>query len=206
MPKSNQAKSIAIDLDDVVVETAQKILEYYNSKYETTIRLEQYYSRDFSGVWKAPDADTAIRRVNGYLDTQEYRALVPVKEAIGAIRALAEKYDLHIVTGRPDFTESATREWLQTHFPDIFEHVLFTNFFSYSGQPTISKAEICKKIGATHLIDDHLHHAFEAEEAGICVLLFGNYPWNKVKTLPKNMIRVNNWQEVLEYFSVETVK
>jgi uncharacterized HAD superfamily protein len=34
-------------------------------------------------------------------------------------------------------------------------------------------------------------------------VLFGNYPWNQVDKLPDNVVRVNNWQEVLEYFDAK---
>lgn len=31
---------------------------------------------------------------------------------------------------------------------------------------------------------------------GIRTLLFGDYPWNQAETLPPNVVRVTNWDEV----------
>jgi 5'(3')-deoxyribonucleotidase len=190
---------IAVDLDEVVVETAQNVLDHYNLTYSTNITLDQYYSTNVKETWHAPDRATAIKRVNAYLETEEYFNLPPVKEAIDAIRKLKRRYELHILTGRPDFTEAATRKWLSRYFPDIFKSVTFTNF--YFGKK-LSKADICKQLGAQVLIDDHLEHALGAAASGIKILLFGTYPWNKKVNLPPNITRVKNWQEVAEYFGV----
>ena len=186
---------LVVDLDEVVVETAQNIIDHYNSSYGTNVTLDQYYSADYAETWEAPDRATAIKRVHKYLETDEYFNLKPTQEAIDVIRKLKLKYELHILTGRADFTEAATRKWLARHFPDIFDSVTFTNYFDLSGK-RLSKGVICKQLKAVMLIDDHLDHALDTATYGIKVLLFGNYPWNKAKKLPANITRVANWQAV----------
>lgn len=99
---------IAVDCDDVLVDTAQPILGYYNSRYGTQLQLRDFYSNDYAGVWQAPDSDTAIKRVNEYLGTKEFLQLQPTQEALETISAIGERHELHIVTGRPDFIEAAT--------------------------------------------------------------------------------------------------
>jgi 5'(3')-deoxyribonucleotidase len=190
---------IAVDCDDVLVATAPEILRYYNRTYGTNIQLKDFYSNDNTNVWQTPDDDTAIKRVNAFLETDEYFSLPPTQDAISVIRRLKQQYELHIVTGRPDFTEAATLKWLKHNFPDIFSTVVFTNYFSLSDSSSVprSKADVCKELGAKFLIDDHINHALRVADVGIDVMLFGDYPWNQTtKALPQNIRRVAGWKEV----------
>jgi len=189
---------LAIDWDDVIVDTAPEIINHYNRTYGTSLGLDALYSRDLE-VWQAPDYDTAIRRVNAYLETDEYFELPPTQEAVATIRQLHERFDQHIVTGRPDFTAIAGLRWLERHFPDIFSTVVYTNYFKLSEGETASrsKADVCLELGAKALIDDHLDHGFSVARAGIDVLVFGKYSWNQTdEPLLPNMRRVANWKEV----------
>jgi 5'(3')-deoxyribonucleotidase len=195
MPRTAHKKTIALDLDEVVVETAGAIIAHYNKSYGTKMLLKDYYSTDYKNTWQTPDVETAIRRVNSYLETPEYSAQEPVRMAIETIRALGKKYNLYIITGRPDFTEEATRRWLKKHFPDVFRDVIFSNF--YDPNKIRHKGDICLEIGAELLIDDHLGHILNVAACGMDGLLFGNYPWNVTEqALPDNVQRVRDWEEV----------
>lgn len=184
-------------MDDVVVKTAQSIIDNNNATYGTNMVLENFYSRDPS-VWGAPDEETAIRRVNEYLDTEEYFQSLPVQEAIHTLRGLDRYHRLYIVTGRPDFTEVATHRWLKEHLPDLFEDVVFTNFFDK--EKVRSKGDVCRELGATVLIDDHPEHCVSALEAGVRPLLFGSYPWNISFELPEGIERVEGWPDIQRIF------
>ena len=188
---------IAVDCDDVIVPTAPATLHHYNQKYGTDVTLQDFYSNDLS-LWEAPDNDTAVRRFNEFIESEEFFDLAPTKEAIGALRDLAAYHELHVVTGRPDFVETSTLAWLQRHLPDIFKTVVYTNYFtmSFGVTKSRSKAEVCQEIGADYLIDDHLHHAEEVAEEGINALLFGDFPWNQAESLPPLVTRVSGWSEI----------
>jgi uncharacterized HAD superfamily protein len=185
--------TIALDCDDVIVPTAPLIIDWYNKTYGAKLTLGQFYSHDLT-AWAAPDEETAIRRVDAFLMSEEYQNAAPFTEAIKAIQKLAAHHELHMVTGRPDFLTEATTRMLAKYFPDVFKTVEFTNFF---GQKPRSKAEVCQQLNIDLLIDDHLHHAQVVAECGIKALLFGEYPWNETDTLPKGIQRVKGWQEVL---------
>lgn len=194
---------IAIDMDDVIVDTAPGVIAHYEQAYGVAVPLEQFYSKDFENVWKTPDGATAVRRVNKYLESPAYHQSEPIQEAADTIRWLKDRYELYIVTGRPSLVEEATHDWLKRHFPDIFERVVFTNSYMAGDDDfTVrAKGDVCLELGATTLIDDNLEHALSVSEAGLNVLLFGSYPWNQASDLPKNIQRVAGWQEVKEYFS-----
>eukprot|EP00201_Polytomella_parva_P017489 CAMPEP_0175071640 /NCGR_PEP_ID=MMETSP0052_2-20121109/19356_1 /TAXON_ID=51329 ORGANISM="Polytomella parva, Strain SAG 63-3" /NCGR_SAMPLE_ID=MMETSP0052_2 /ASSEMBLY_ACC=CAM_ASM_000194 /LENGTH=116 /DNA_ID=CAMNT_0016338835 /DNA_START=566 /DNA_END=916 /DNA_ORIENTATION=+ len=91
-------------------------------------------------------------------------------------------------------------EWLDRHFPNMFEVVYFGNHFALEGISR-KKSDICKAIGAQILIDDNPSYAIECASAGINVLLYdweGNYPWSKLpKGKEHELIEVvKNWDEV----------
>jgi 5'(3')-deoxyribonucleotidase len=186
---------IAVDMDDVVVETAQSIIDHVNRSYGASVDISNFYSRDPS-VWNSPDLQTAVNRVNEYLETDEYFVQEPVQEAIHALRSIQKVHKLYIVTGRPDFTELATRRWLENHLPDLFEDVIFTNYFDKNKVRT--KGDVCTALGATVLIDDHIDHCISAQEQGIKPILFGSYPWNTEELIPEGvrLARVKHWPEV----------
>lgn len=188
-----QREVIAVDMDDVVVETAQAIIDHVNTNYGASMTIERFYTRD-PAPWGAPDIDTAVRRVNSYLETEDYFQNTPIKESITALRAIKKIHKLYIVTGRPDFTELATRQWLEEHLPDLFEDVVFTNYFN--PEKVRTKGDICRELGATVLVDDHIDHCISALEAEVKPLLFGRYPWNDTEELPEGIIRVDHWPGV----------
>jgi len=195
---------IAIDCDDVVVESSPSIVAWYNKQYGTTLHLSDLYKHDADDLpaWGVTSRDEAINRVNEYLSTDEYAQLPPTREAIDTLVWLGERHELHLVTGRADFLESATRQWLVGHFGDLFVSLEFTNFIVPSGHEhkSRSKADVCKQLGADILIDDHLHHAEQVAQADVPVILFGDYPWNQADELSEKITRLANWSEVREYF------
>jgi 5'(3')-deoxyribonucleotidase len=190
-----EKRVIAVDMDDVVIETAPSIVEYMNNTYGASMELENFYSRDPS-LWNAPDVETAIKRVNSFLDTEEYYESPPVQEAVHALRGLQKYHTLYIVTGRPDFTEIATRSWLKNHLPDLFTDVVFTNYFDHKKVKT--KGDVCKQLNVDILIDDHIDHCESALEAGVQPILFGNYPWNSSSNLSDGITRVEHWPDIEE--------
>ena len=188
--------AIAIDIDEVLVETAPGVIRHYNSKYGTNVRLKDYYSDDFNH-WRVPDFATAVQRVNEFADTEEYMQLPPVKHSIRVIQDLAKSYHLYVITGRPDFISEVTKIWLEKHFPNLFKRVIFSNFYDPDKQR--SKGEICVELGIDLLIDDHPAHVLSVAKLGIDGYLFGDFPWAKMPgKLPANVKRVKDWQEVAE--------
>jgi uncharacterized HAD superfamily protein len=190
-------RTIAVDCDDVIVETAPLIIEHYNQAYGTELELKDTYSHDLAR-WDAPDIATAVRRIETYLGTEEYQNIAPFIEAIEVIQDLSRRHTLHVVTGRTDFLAAATTDMLARYFPGVFQSVEFTNFFGENSRP---KATVCQELGVDVLIDDHLHHATTVAECGVEVLLFGDYPWNQSNALPANVRRVRNWREVASLLS-----
>lgn len=112
--------------------------------------------------------------------TIAWRSRRPLPGSLEALRAISRSIRFVVVTSRQSVLQEVTKQWIEAHFPGVFEGVHFGNHYSADGSPSRSKAEICKDLGAVALIDDSRHHALACAKAGVpLVILFGDYSWNK---------------------------
>lgn len=128
------------------------------------------------------------------------------KEGIAALREMG--FRLVVVTSRQLIIKQDTENWLRHNFaPDSFTDVVFGNHWGLHGRK-ISKLDLCKELGAKLLIDDSLIYAKEIAAAGMQSVLFdldGSYMWNKTdEPLPRGIMRVSNWQQVIEQVARHT--
>lgn len=192
--------NIAFDCDDVLMPTAQAIVNNYNSRFNTGLSLGDLYKPASIKGWGTADNDLAIERVNEFLRSDEHAQLIPFADAVVAIRGLAEVHDLHIITGRASFLEVVTRHMADTYFTGCFKSIEHTNYITASTDTALkrTKGEVAAALGADLLVDDHIAHGSNVMEAGVGgVLLFGDYPWNRQEVLPQGMVRCENWNTVV---------
>ncbi len=191
---------IAVDCDDVLVPTAEAIVREYNILYDTTVKLDAFY--DDNDTWQAPSMEEAIRRVDKVLKAGMTDDILPIPEAVESITQLVKRgHELHLVTGRQDYMEPATRRLLSSYFPDMFRTIEHTNYYAASGSVAKrrTKGEVCRVIGANVLIDDHIVHGNDVLDAGVAdVVVFGDYPWNRHQQLSRGMVRCISWAETLD--------
>lgn len=101
---------------------------------------------------------------------------------------------------RQNAIKDHTIEWIQKHYPGLFQEIHFGNHFALEGESR-SKSDICRCLGAKVLIDDNPRYALECAEVGIRVLLFdyeNSYPWCKSEFVSQHPLvtKVHNWEEV----------
>lgn len=182
---------IAVDCDDVLMPTAERIVTAYNRDYGTHLQLEHFYSPATLDTWGTDNDQVAIERVGRFLRSSEFAGLEPYPEAILAIQKFAANHELHLVTGRPDYLEPVTRKTLDQYFPGCFMSVEHTSY--YEGKNKRSKGEVCAKLNADVLVDDHIAHGMSVLESGLqAVIVFGQYAWNQGNILP-GMTRCADW-------------
>ena len=194
-------KIIAVDIDDVLGVFADEFVKYSNGKWGTKLTVEDY-TEHWAEMWQV-DKDLTNARAKEWYKSGITGALPANSHAKEGLRKLSEKYDMVITTSRHSTLRQETEEWVQKHYPNIFTSVHFAGIWenqdkSHDELIKVTKAELCKKLGADYLIDDQPKHCLAAAEAGIEALLFGDYPWNQDVKLIKGVRRVKNWQEVLE--------
>lgn len=108
---------IAIDFDETLFPTLEKVLEIYNKRHGTNIELSQitmYNLSDSLGI------DIADELIELFVEKEIYISLQPYKGAIRAVKTLVEQgHEIYIATS----TDVRNMEWkeelLQKHFPFI---------------------------------------------------------------------------------------
>ncbi|MDP2669639.1 MAG: hypothetical protein Q8O99_01145 [bacterium] len=73
-------------------------------------------------------------------------------------------HKLYVVTARNECLLSPTIQRVETHFANLIEDIYFAN---HDNEHSIPKSGICKQIGATFMIEDHLDYALELTENNI---------------------------------------
>ena len=184
------------DLDDVLFDFVTPFFEWHNHRYGTDLTPEALASSKY--LFPAWDGtpEEAVARVSQFFGEVDILGLEPIPGAAECLEELHAKYDLALVTARdPEYAE-VTEAWIEKYFAGVFDRVVLGIGHSERGERSITKADVCRQIGADVLVDDQVGHLAGAAEAGVRTFLFGGYPWNRSQPLPQNTVRVSNWDEV----------
>ncbi|TFK76771.1 hypothetical protein BDN72DRAFT_754560 [Pluteus cervinus] len=187
-PPTSAGPVVAVDLDDVLSETNHAVAEWHNEVYGTNMDMSHFY---YYYYWKNPFwgtvAETFQKVQDFYASHRIYKAK-PVPGSREGIQTLRDMgFRLIIVTARsPDVAEHSW-EWVNNHFPNLFDSVVCTGQFKDADKTghevttKLSKSQVCADLRAQFLIDDSAENTLQCATADppIPVLLFGNYEWNK---------------------------
>lgn len=185
--------TIAIDCDDVLVPSAQWIVDEYKARYGVDVSLDNFYSND-PATWGVSKNQIAVKRVADILASDKYARLPPFPDAIEPVHRLSSYHDLYLVTGRTLRLESVTQLMIDTYFKGCFISMEHTSDFE-GGR---SKGEVCRELGIDTLIDDHTEHIESVLTVGGVreAIIFGQYPWNTHQQLTQGVVRCSDWAEV----------
>ena len=140
--------------------------------------------------------EEAIEKVDNHIKSRQILKVKPLKDSVECINILKKNNELILITLRPEHTtKKETEHWINKNFSDSFSKI----YYSYNKvrkQEGKTKEEICLELNVNFLIEDNMDHALDASERGIKVLLIDS-PWNKSKSLNKNITRVNSWKKIL---------
>lgn len=188
---------IAVDADEIIAGFLDHFIAYYNGKFQTKVLKSQISSFKLDPLFNTSE-EIFLQRIDEYYQEGEVLKIEPIKGSFEGINKLLKKgYQLEIITARPSTYRDATVEWVTKHFPKKFDQIHFAfNPYNKDSEP-VTKAQICKKIGARVLIDDNIDNALDCAKNGIKVLLM-DAPWNQVEDLPKGIIRVKSWKEIVK--------
>lgn len=186
---------IAVDIDEVLARGLATYLEYFNATYNTNFREQDFTpDKSFWEVLGVKDEDIAQIEQH-YRTTKHARDWLLVPGAQDAIKALAAKHELVIVSNRMTAGHEPSRKWLAKNFSDSFSEVIFTEAERKDGVKP-SKAEICQRIGTDVLIEDEVKEVDACRKAGVPVVLFDTRLNQSVKGM--GVWRVRSWPEALD--------
>jgi len=136
---SEKRKSIAIDMDGVIADTAQQFLNWYEMK--TGIKLTK---EDIHGKTELEALPNQLAKQFVY-EPGFFRGVPVMGGAKEAVIELMKHFDVYIVSAAMEFPQSLPEkyEWLREHFPFItWNNIIFC------GDKSI--------IGTDFMIDDHV--------------------------------------------------
>lgn len=172
-------KRIAIDMDETICDTITRHLDWYNQEFNQNLTKEDLMG---TKIYQRVPAEH-LARVRSYPDNADFFVdLTPFADAISVIHELNQSYDILIATAAMEHPSSFTAkyEWLVKYLP-----FLSPMNFIFCGDKGF--------VNADYLIDDSSRHFQHFVGQGV---LF-TAPHNINETAE---VRVNNWQDVKEYF------
>lgn len=189
---------IAVDIDEVLAGFIDYFIEYHNLTYKTQVSKENVLHFDIHEIFGITKEEAMVRMVR-FGEEGHNLKMGPVPGSVAGVDALFKKgYELHLVTSRPKAIRLETESWIEKYFPGKFTglHNAFNSYIHEEGSKK-KKWEICKDLGAQLLIDDFLSNVLDCAEHGITGILMDG-PWNQRQDLPKNVIRVKSWKDIVE--------
>lgn len=161
---------IAIDLDDTIVKTKEKIKEYLSKyglkEFETKEEKITFYIKHIDNIYKEVELQPNVLEV---------------------LYELSKTNELYIITARGSYYSNNAKKITEDFITKNNLPIKKTYFDCYEQ----TKAIMCDKLNIDLFIDDHINNCLEVKKLGIDVLLFNN----KYEGLNS----VDNWLEILEY-------
>ncbi|NCU29763.1 hypothetical protein EOM60_04090 [Candidatus Saccharibacteria bacterium] len=189
---------IAVDIDDVLADNAEKFTAFSNLRFNTRLTTDDY-NEDWSKMWQV-DINVVRSRAKEFHDSDAMSFYDVKASAIDVLSRFSERHDLLVITSRRVQVRETTHIWLSNHYPGIFhrDNIHFAGIWDeFDGQSiNQTKASLVSSLGADVLIDDQPKHCIGAVSVGAKAILFGDYSWNKIASLPENIMRCRSWLDV----------
>lgn len=192
---------IGIDIDDTVVEFMGVFLEFCNNKFQTSFKFEEVISTRLEKVFnKEKNEFLDIFRELGAKDF--FSKLDIIEDVKESLEKISEFFEIIFITARPKEIENQTLYLLKNSFPNLnfnVDHIVDC----WEGLNKKSKFHSCIKHGIKFMIEDNKNHSLDCAKNGIKVFLLDK-PWNQ-DCEHENIIRVKNWNEILEKLNREII-
>ena len=191
---------IAIDVDEVLANFLEQYLKFQEATYGRKISFDDvktYYFRDIFFFFFKQE----ISEIYEFYDTPFFKHVRPLPDSIDVVKELKRQgHTLHVITARQHKIATQTKDWINTHFPNLFEDVIITNEAAFGNTNPLKKVDVCKQLNAHVIIEDSHSNACDAAREHITAILI-NKPWNKNKEDVEGIHRVDSLREALSVLS-----
>lgn len=189
----NKKIKIGVDLDDTIWKFHKGFFEYYNNKFGTNHKIENHF--DYCLEDRFNISKIEVFNILDEFSYSNFSIEIELMEgAIDSIKKLNEKYEIFFITARHEGLFERTFNHLKKYFDFDFE-ILFV--FDKDRNLIKEKVEYCLDKNIKIMIDDRLKTLNSCSRKGIKGILL-NQPWNSGEKIEENIVRVNNWNEILE--------
>ena len=171
---------IAIDFDETLFPTIEKVIEIYNKRKNASLDISQITTYN---LYDCFPADVADELISLFVDKATYNSLQPYKGSIKAVQSLVHKgHEVIIATA----TDVRNLEWKEK---------LLQRYFPFIPKENLIRIHNKKLLNIDVLIEDKLDNLTQATFAErVCF----NQKWNidKYADFAYNIYRINNWSEM----------
>jgi uncharacterized protein len=195
------SRTIYVDMDDVLCETARFFLTIIESRFRKSLAYEHLIHFDLGkACGLLPEQCEELYRIAHLPD--ELLKIEPIHAALVALRHWSESgYQIAIVTGRPPATAAASLEWLARHRVPYHSFTIVDKYARFTTDDTvaISLAELASQ-DFCWAIEDSLPMArYLAETMEVRVALLDR-PWNRSAADHPKLKRCKDWREIVQDF------
>jgi uncharacterized HAD superfamily protein len=184
---------IGIDIDEVVAEFMKKYFEFHNKKNNTSLVLENLRNYHLWECGIHNSKEESIKDVLEFQNSADFDDIELIDGAKEGINFLSENYEIFFITSRPSILKEKTEIFFRNNFPNNNFQFIFSGEI-YGGK---SKSDICEDLGVQFMIEDNAEYALSCAKNQIKTFLLEK-PWNKNYENHNNLIKVQNWNEILE--------
>jgi len=188
---------IAVDIDEVLMPFVEPMANWRKLKMPD----KQKYSYVYRDMFNISEKESR-KMVAEFYKSQPFEMILPMRHAQKSLNVIRDHCDkLYIITGRQEYARTETEDWLDMHFPDIFDDVILTN--SYTPRE-IYKPDICTSLNIGVMIDDNDMTCGMCKNAGIKAIHFAGYDGKNVYPwCHYDEDSVLSWKEVLEKLDID---
>ena len=199
-------KTIYVDMDDVLCETARSLLAIAEREFGKTIPYDQLNTFEVGEACglEAREIQELIRLAH---HPEELLGMAPIDEAVSVLaRWVAAGHEIAIVTGRPPSTYDVSCQWLARHKVPHHDFVMVDKYGRFATENTIAIAlpELAARRFSFAVEDSPSMAKFLATEMKVPVALLDR-PWNQLAEHPL-ITRHKDWREVAAALSAKPLK
>ena len=190
---------IGFDLDDVVADFFPSFLDFYNRKYGVNFEMSDMISYDIWEIGIGRTREEAVEFIDEFYESERYDRIPFVEGAGEGLDELGRDNELLIITSRLTRYKPKTDRVIKDNFNGRIGLFYTEDFY---GGNSKSKADVCDDLGVNYYVEDCYRYALSCADRGIETLLLKK-PWNENCKGHENIIRVNDWSEILKEIGIE---
>lgn len=183
---------IAVDIDEVLMPFVKPMAKWK----KLTMPERPKYGYIYSNMFKITNNESK-EMVREFYKSEVFGMIQPLEGSVDAIKKLREHSEkMYIVTGRQEYARSETEDWINFHFPNMFDDIILTN--SYTNRE-VCKIDICTCLNIGTIIDDNDMTCGIADRYDVTPVHFcgydgkHEYPWCRYGDLS-----VLSWPEAVD--------
>eukprot|EP01084_Bolivina_argentea_P186681 321715_1 len=200
----NVKVTVGVDVDEVLCPFAAQLCKFHREQKGSIIQTCDIFDYRFlyrDMLLKSGNKQESRELKKEFLESKYFNEMPVIENSYEMLFELKRNFNFSVITSRTNSLKTQTCEWINEHFQDIFDDILFGNHFSDYNDTgkSFTKSELLQQVNGRVLIDDNLDYCIEAANNIDMVILFGKYAWNMNNNdhgLPSNIYRANDWSEV----------